>query len=66
VLSPAEMANIVRSYAFQIGANEARLALCRNQLWARLMRDGHPTDMLFALSGEGGTSGDTAQSYYWA
>ncbi len=53
--SPAEVANIVQSYAFQIGSDEARLGRCRNHIWARLTRDGHPTDLLFALA-----VGDTA------
>ena len=50
-VSPSEIANIIQSYAGQIGADEARLALCRNYLWARLNRDGHPTDLMFDLSG---------------
>jgi Type II secretion system (T2SS), protein E, N-terminal domain len=50
VTSPTEMANIVQSYAFQIGADQARLALCRNHIWARLKREGRPTDLLFTLA----------------
>jgi hypothetical protein len=46
----AEIASIVQSYATQIGAGEARVARCLDLLWVRLMRDGHPTDLLFALS----------------
>lgn len=61
VSSPAEMANIVQSYAFQIGADEARMALCHNHLWARLTREGHPTDLLFALAGEN----TPPANYFW-
>ena len=50
VTSPMEMANIVQSYAFQIGADEARLALCQNHIWARLKREGRSTDLLFTLA----------------
>jgi hypothetical protein len=49
VASAAEMANIVQSYAFQIGADEARLAICRDYVWIRLNREDFPTDLLFLL-----------------
>lgn len=52
VASVAEMATIVQSYAFQIGAEEARLEMCRNYLWARLNREGFPTDLIFTLAHE--------------
>jgi len=50
-LSTSEIANIIQSYADQIGADEARLALCEDYLWVRLNRDGHPTDLLFDIRG---------------
>jgi hypothetical protein len=49
VTSAGEMASIVESYAFQVGAEEARLGLCREYVWVRLNRDKHPTDLLFLL-----------------
>ena len=51
VSSVVEMANIVQSYAFQIGADEARFAICCGLLWVRLNRDCQPTDLLFSLAG---------------
>ncbi|MGA9568389.1 MAG: hypothetical protein WBS19_22905 [Candidatus Korobacteraceae bacterium] len=48
VSSVPEIANIVRSYAFQVGAGEARLGVCRDYVWARLNRDGCPTDLVFS------------------
>ena len=51
VSSGAEMANIVQSYAWQTGAEEARLGVCRDYVWARLNREGCPTDLVFSLSG---------------
>jgi hypothetical protein len=49
--STNDMAGIIQSYAFQIGADEARLGLCRDYVWARLNRGNSPTDLLFSLSG---------------
>ena len=63
VTSPAEMASIVQSYAFQIGADEARLALCRNHIWARLQREERPTDLLFTLSDGNSPSPEFAGDY---
>jgi two-component system copper resistance phosphate regulon response regulator CusR len=40
--------NVVDVYAFQIGANEARLGVCRDYVWARLNRDDCPTDLVFS------------------
>ena len=61
--APTEMANIVQSYAFQIGADEARLALCRNHIWARLKREGRPTDLLFTVSDGYAPSPEFAGAY---
>ena len=48
--STAEIANIVQSYASQLGADEVRLACCHDHLWIRLNRRGYPTDLVFALN----------------
>jgi len=50
ISSELEMAQVIRSYADQIGAEEVRLGICRDRLWARLFREGLPTDLLFTLS----------------
>ena len=47
--SPSEIAGIVQSYAFQIGAERVRLVICGGHLWVRLNRNQHPTDLLFGL-----------------
>jgi len=52
ISSAGEMASIVQSYACQIGADEARMGVCRDYAWVRLNRDHHPTDLLFALTGK--------------
>jgi len=49
ISSPAEVAAIVQSYAFQIGAEDARLEICGHYLWARLNCEGVPTDLTFSL-----------------
>ncbi len=48
VSSVVEVANIIRSYAFQIGAGQARIGICRDHVWARLVRDDCPTDLVFS------------------
>lgn len=48
VASVPQMANIVQSYAFQIGAEEARLGICRDYVWARLNRGDCPLDLVFS------------------
>ena len=50
VRTPPEMANIIQSYAFEVGAEEALLAVCPDYVWSRLNRDGHPTDLVFGVS----------------
>lgn len=51
--STLEIAGIVRNYAFQVAAEEARVAVCHDYVWARLNGAGHCTDLLFAISREG-------------
>jgi DNA-binding response OmpR family regulator len=41
--------NLVDVYAFEIGADEARIGVCRDYVWMRLNRDGYPTDLLFSI-----------------
>ncbi len=41
--------NVVDVYAFQTSADEARLEVCRHHVWARLNRDGCPTDLVFSM-----------------
>ncbi len=48
VSSVPEIANIIRSYAFQIGSDQARIGICRDYVWARLIRDDCPTDLVFS------------------
>jgi len=52
ISSAAEMARIVQSYASQIGADEVRLGVCRDYVWARLNRGDYSTDLLFTLCDE--------------
>ena len=61
VTSAAEMANIIQSYASQIGAEDARLGVCRDYVWTRLNRKDHPTDLLFSLCGEAPTEHEFVQ-----
>jgi len=51
ISSTIDIANIVQSYAFQIGADEALFAMCNGLLWARLNRETQPTDLVFSISG---------------
>jgi len=49
---PREMAQIIRSYAVQIHADEMRFANCGDHLWARLNGRRHQMDILFRLAHE--------------
>jgi DNA-binding response OmpR family regulator len=40
--------NVVDVYAFQIGSDQARIGICRDYVWARLIRDDCPTDLVFS------------------
>jgi hypothetical protein len=48
--SPQEMAQILRSYAVQINAEEMRFAICCDHLWTRLKGRRHEMDLLFRLT----------------
>jgi len=50
--NPQEMAQILRSYAVQINAEEMRYAACCNHLWTRLKGRRHEMDILFRLPHE--------------
>ena len=52
ISSAAEIARIAQSYASQIGAEEARIGVCRDYVWVRLNREDYPTDLLFSISGD--------------
>ena len=47
--SVSEMAKIVRNYAIQIGADEARFGYCRDYVWSRLRGARREIDLLFRL-----------------
>ena len=47
--SIAEMARIVRNYAVQTGADEARFGYCRDYVWARLQGARRQIDLLFRV-----------------
>ena len=50
--NPREMAQVIRSYAVQIKAEEMRFATCRDHLWTRLTGRRHEMDILFRLAHE--------------
>ncbi|HXY02830.1 MAG TPA: hypothetical protein VEI49_04590 [Terriglobales bacterium] len=47
--SPAEIAHLVRNYAHQFAAEEARFGLCRDYLWARIRGGVRQMDLLFRV-----------------
>jgi hypothetical protein len=49
VSNPLEMAQIVKNYLSQTGAEELRLTACRDYLWARVISPSQQLDLLFKL-----------------
>jgi len=47
--SPEEIAHLVRNYAHQLAAEEVRLGLCRDYIWARIRGGAREMDLLFRL-----------------
>ena len=47
VADVAEMARIVRSYVLRLGAEEARMMICRSYIWVRLNSNGQAMNLLF-------------------
>ena len=52
IMEPSEIARIVRNYAVQLGAAQARIGKCRNYLWARILGRKRETDLLFRVQGD--------------
>ncbi|HZP64525.1 MAG TPA: hypothetical protein VFB28_14010 [Terriglobales bacterium] len=49
--SVSEIAKLVRNYACQSGSEEARLGVCRDHLWVRIL-GGHEMDLVFRLQNQ--------------
>ena len=49
--SAGEIANVIRNYVLQSGANEARVGRCREYIWARVFGAKATLDILFRLEG---------------
>jgi len=47
---PAELARILADYGLHFKANEAKIDICREHLWARLKNGTRAVDLLFRIA----------------
>jgi len=51
-MDAAEIAQLGRNFASQLGAKAIRLGMCRDYLWIRIWSSQDPTDLLFRVRAE--------------
>lgn len=52
IMDAAEIGRIVRNYAVQLGAAQARIGKCRNYVWTRIWGSKRETDLLFRVGND--------------